>query len=155
MPKPKRRQLSTWIGARGSERLVNHMENPTNDEIRTELESLPGGDQISCIELRLSKTDYIEAGGSTEEGFYIRFQEYSEGGQYEAKDKEITLDETAKLLQDFQNRNEDWRSAVEWRRIEIKNQLSDLSEQRELDEENLMITKVGAFIKGFLDGMKK
>jgi hypothetical protein len=98
MAAKKRQQLNTYVGPHGSERVVNCIENPSTEEILEELMSLPGGKQVSCFEILTSKTDYIGAAGSVSENFYLRYQEFSEGGQYESPTGGVPLDAAMKII---------------------------------------------------------
>ena len=155
MAAKKRKQLNTYVGPRGSERLVNCIENPSVEEIMEELMSLPGGKQISFVEILTSKTDYIAAAGSVGENFYLRFQEFSEGGQHESPNGDIPLDEAMKIIVSYCEGTDYWRSALKWRRVKIKAKLERLNEEREINESTKIVAGVVGFIGGLFGGTKK
>ena len=155
MANKKRKQLNTYVGPRGSERLVNCIENPSAEEILEELMSLPGGKQISCVEILISNTDHISISGSVSEKFYIRFQEFSEAGQYESPDGDIPLEVAMKIIVSYIEGSDFWRSALNWQRLKIKSKLEKLNEEREINEATKILVGVVGFIGGFFGGSKK
>jgi hypothetical protein len=155
MAAKKRKQLRTWIGPHGSERLVNCIENPSDEEILDELTGLPGGDQISCINLRISQTDHMSMAGSVDESFYLCYQEFSEAGKYESPDSNVPLALAMKIIVSYRDGNDYWHTAIKWRRVKIESHLADLNEEREIRECRRFVARAVGFLWGLFDGSKK
>jgi|GEM_PF-3613960 len=100
--------------------MTNCIEQPTDAEIREELVSLPGGDQVSSVELRVTKTHYMAMAGSVREGFYARYEEFSEAGRWEATNHELSLDLATRILSEYRDGTETWHSLTMWQRCSIK-----------------------------------
>lgn len=120
LTKKKRIQLKAWVGPRNAPRMTAWIEQPTDDEIRAELLALPGGEQISSVEIRISKTHEMAMAGSVSEGFYVRYEEYSAAGRWEAVDNEIPLDLACRILTEYRDGADTWRKLTSWRRIPFK-----------------------------------
>jgi hypothetical protein len=153
--KHRRTQLQTWSGPRGAEKMTNCIEQPSDEEVRKELVSLPGGDQISCIELAISKTHHMALAGSVREGFYARHEEYSAAGRWESSDDDLPLDTACRLLSGYRDGIDTWRNLVKWQRCSIKPALTQQHEARQLHDATNVVTKVIGFVWGFMDGFRK
>src|ERR1051325_1313359 len=94
----KRALLQVWVGERQNPKLLNCLESPTDAEILEQLQRLPGGDQISALELHISKTHHIAVGGSVSEGLYARYHEFSRAGEWETARDDLSVELAAKLL---------------------------------------------------------
>jgi hypothetical protein len=154
MPR-KRTQLCTWVGPRGSDHLVNCLESPTEDEIFEELTSLPGGDQISCIHLRISKTDWLCVGGSTRENFFLRYQEFSKAGKFESPDGEVPTEIAMKILASYYRGDNYWRTAIKWQRVKIDSQLASIYEEKEIENATSFLAGTVGFLIGLFGGSRK
>ena len=73
------------MGDKQNPQLLNCLESLTDGEITEQLQLLPGGDQISTIELHISKTHHIAVAGSIAEGFHARYREFSRAGEILAR----------------------------------------------------------------------
>ena len=115
--KQRKSLLLTWIGPEPGE-LVSRLQNPSDPEIQHQLSSLPGGEQISCVQLFQSKQLHMDAAGSVSEGFYFQHVEYSDVGRWDCADNHITLEKAVQLLSSYANDDDRWREMIDWRRYD-------------------------------------
>lgn len=158
MSKPrasKRIQLQTWTGPKEQPNLVNCIEQPSDEEIRSELSALPGGEQVSAVELRLSKTHHMAAAGSTAEGFYIRYEEFSSAGRWESCDDELPLDTACRVVVEYRNGSAGWRDHIAWQRCSMKPELAREKERRDTRDATSIVLKAVGFVSGFIDAGRK
>jgi len=153
--KSKRAVLQVWVGDRQNPRLVNCLESPTDDEITEQLKLLPGGDQISTLELHISKTHYIAIGGSVTEGFYARYHEFSRAGESETVRDDLSLESAANLAAAYRDQTEDWKQLVRWERRSIRNELQQQRDEQDARTVALRIAKGVAFLTGFFVAGRK
>jgi hypothetical protein len=152
---PKRAVLKTWVGNRQNPQLVNCLESPINAEITEQLKLLPGGDQVSAVELHISKTHYIALGGSVTEGFYARYHEFSRAGEWETVRDDLSLESAANLVACYRDQTDDWKQLVQWKRRSITDELQQQRHDHEARKIALSVTKVIGFLIGFLRGGRK
>lgn len=147
----KRAILEVWIGDKGEPQLKNRLECPTNSEIENELRLLPGGEQISSLEIHISKTHYIAVGGSQGEGFEVRNHEFSRAGEWESVRDDISLDLTTKLLSSYRDQHPEWRNLIEWQRRPISALVEKQREDREIRQILGWFSKAVGFTLGLFD----
>ncbi len=149
--KPRRTVLEVWVGDRKNPQLLNCLESPADGEITEQLKLLPGGDQISTVELHISKTHHIAIGGSVAEGFYARYREFSRAGEWETMCDDLSLDSATNLLISYRDQIRDWKRLVEWKRRAITDKLHQQRDEHETQKLTLWFAKGVAFFMGFLD----
>jgi len=145
----KRTKLEVWVGNKESPTLINLLESPNDEEIEKQLKLLPGGDQVSSVELHISKTHHIAVGGSTNEGFYARYREFSRAGEWQTPREDLSLQVTVQLLTSYRDQTPTWKQLVEWQRRPIGEELERRRHEYELEEGALWFAKVAAFVAGF------
>ena len=144
----KRAILEVWIGDKVNPELKNCLESPTDSEIQDELKSLPGGDQISAVELKISKTHWITVGGSLNEGFHARYHEFSRAGEWESVREDLSFELASQLLSNYRDQNRDWKNLIQWQRRSIARNLSKEKQDREINEILGWFGKAAAFAVG-------
>jgi DNA-binding transcriptional ArsR family regulator len=132
--RPKRALLQVWVGQRQNPQLLDCLESPTDAEILDQLQRLPGGDQISTVELHISKTHHIAVGGSVSEGFYARYHEFSRAGEWESVRDDLSVELAAKLVAAYRDQASDWKKVVDWKRRTMTSDLEDARKEREFRE---------------------
>jgi hypothetical protein len=151
MARTKRAILEVWLGDKRDPQLKNRLECPTNSEIENELRLLPGGKQISSVEIHISKTHYIAVGGSQAEGFDVRYHEFSRAGEWEGVRDDISLGLTTKLLCSYRDQHPEWKNLIEWQRRPISALLEKQREDREIREILGWFGKAVGFTLGLFD----
>ena len=151
----KRALLQVWVGDKKNPQLVNCLESPTDAEILEELQRLPGGDQISALELYISKTHHIAVGGSLREGFYARYHEFSRAGEWETARDDLPVDVAAKLVAAYRDQDANWKNLVEWSRRAMAAELEQARHERDFRDSALVIRKAVAFLQGFFGSRPK
>jgi hypothetical protein len=151
----KRALLQVWVGERENPQLLNCLECPTEVEILEQLRRLPGGDQVSALELHISKTHHIAVGGSIAEGFYARYHEFSRAGEWETVRDDLPVELAAKLVATYQDQVSDWKHLVDWKRRTVTSGLQEARQRREFRESALTIGKIAAFLLGFFGSRPK
>jgi hypothetical protein len=150
----KRAILEVWIGDKAEPELKNCLESPTDSEIKDELKSLPGGDQISALELKISKTHWIAIGGSVNEGFNARYHEFSRAGEWESIREDLPLELASQLLSNYRDQNTNWKNLIQWQRRPIAPVHSKEKEDREISEILGWFGKAAAFALGVYDAVR-
>lgn len=146
---PRRTVLEVWVGDKHSPALINCLESPSDEEIEEQLKLLPGGDQVSSVELHISKTQHIAVGGSPNEGFYARYHEFSRAGEWQTPREDLSLQATVELLRSYRDQTPTWKQLVEWQRRPLGEQLKQQRREHDLREDALWCTKAAAFVAGF------
>jgi hypothetical protein len=149
MARMKRATLEVWAGDKTQPELKNCLESPTNQEIEEELRLLPGGDQISTLEINVSKTHWIALGGSVDEGFHARYHEFSRAGEWESVREDLPLDVASRLLCSYRDQNPEWKNLIEWQRRAITPVLEKEREEQENREIISWFGKALDFAAGF------
>lgn len=139
------------MGDKRSPQLTNSLESPTDTEIIEQLTLLPGGEQVSAIELHISKTHHIAVAGSEKEGFHALYHEFSSAGEWETIRDDLPTELAAQLLINYRDRTEDWKRLVEWRRLSVTDALEQQREQEDAQKLVLWITKAVGFAIGVLN----
>jgi hypothetical protein len=152
---PKRAVLEVWVGDKQDPQLRSCLESPTDSEIVEQLKLLPGGNQISAIELHISKTHYIAVGGSEKEGFHALYHEFSRAGEWETIRDDLPVDLAARLLTAYRDQAEGWKELVEWKRCAMTSVLERQREDRDAQKIASWVTKAVGFVVGFFDGRSK
>jgi hypothetical protein len=153
--RPRRAVLEVWIGDKRNPELTNRLESPTDTEILEHLKVLPGGDQVSSVELHVSKTHYIAVGGSETEGFYARYHEFSRAGEWESVRDDLSLESAANLVASYRDQIQDWKRLVDWKRRAITGELQQQRDDHETRKMALWFAKGVAFFVGFFDAGSK
>jgi hypothetical protein len=153
--KPRRTVLEVWMGDRKNPQLVNCLESPTDGEIAEQLKLLPGGDQISTIELHISKTHHIAIGGSVTEGFYARYREFSRAGEWETVRDDLSLESAANLIASYRDQIQDWKRLAQWKRRAVTDELQQQRSDQEAEKMALWLGKAVAFFMGFFKADSK
>lgn len=148
--KPKRAVLEVWLGDKQNPQLRNCFESPTDAEIIEQLNLLPGGDQISSIELHISKTHHIAVGGSVKEGFHARYHEFSRAGEWESVRDDLSLESAANLVASYLDQIKDWKQLIKWKRRAIAPELRRERDEHDAQKIALWFAKGVAFVIGFL-----
>src|SRR5207302_6821858 len=128
--KPRRAILEVWVGDKQNPQLLNCLESLTDGEITEQLQLLPGGDQISTIELHISKTHHIAVAGSIAEGFHARYREFSRAGEWETVRDDVPLESAANLVTSYRDQLHDWKRLVEWKRRPITGELEQRQDEK-------------------------
>ncbi len=144
----RRAVLEVWVGDKHSPARINCLESPSDEEIEEQLKVSPGGDQVSSIEVHISKTHHIAVGGSTHEGFYARYREFSRAGEWQTPREDLSLQATVELLKSYRDQTPTWKQLVEWQRRPVGEPLKHQRCEHELREGALWLTKGTAFVAG-------
>lgn len=96
--------------------------NPTDADIRAVLESFtPKSAKRGEAFVVLSSSDltYMQCSGEKVQGFDLEYQEGSTDAHFRARRNDFTLDEIVSRLIAYRDGKPDWKSAVEWERLEL------------------------------------
>jgi len=119
-PKSNKKRLRTLLLTCVGDAVSSRLQNPSNQEIEKQLLSIPGGRQISCIELHRSKGLFITAAGSVAEGFLVKHREFSEAGDWECPNHQLDIKVTINIIASYADGDDKWRELVDWRRCQPK-----------------------------------
>ncbi len=104
-------ELSTGTGQQFSD--------PTPAEIAGVLASLPGGEDSFAI-LEQDDMVYIQtAGGASEAGFVLEYQEGSLERHYRSTNDELPLETVTRAFQLYAARNPAWKSLTSWEQEDL------------------------------------
>jgi hypothetical protein len=154
MPPDKRTILEVWVGERQEPKLVNCLESPTDEEINEQLRLLPGGDQISSIEVHVSKTHFLAVGGSVTEGFSAKYREFSRTGEWESVREDLPFEVIRTLLRQYRDQKPAWKGLVGWQRRSVTDVLEANRKDRETTRLVSWIAKVIGFGLGVGDAFR-
>ncbi len=92
------------------------LQGPTDEEIHTAIRSLPGGNRSFAI-LTKTKSNFMQAAGSSRERFVLEYQEFSRDGHWEHVDTgEVDTETVVQTLCWYANDDDRWRTGNRWRR---------------------------------------
>jgi len=87
---------------------------PTDAEVEEQLSLLPGGDQLSVVELFPRSDEYLSVFGAVDEGFTFRYDDKTTGCTMESAEDGLPLAETLKLVRNVLAAPDEWESLVKW-----------------------------------------
>ena len=95
------------------------IEDPTEDEIRTELAGLDDAQGDGFAILFSPNDHFMQTAGDSSNGFVLEYQEGSLDHHYHATDDEITLDQVTKVFLDYNSGSSDWRTAFNYEKLDV------------------------------------
>jgi transposase len=109
------------------------LQGPTDQEVESAIRGLSGG-VPSFVILTKKKNHFMQAGGSSCEGFHLEFMEFSHDGLWEYADsngRETDVETTVNALVSYARDDESWRD-LPWKRLPPE--VSDARSQKAMDD---------------------
>lgn len=106
-------QLSRWTGEEEALPTLRVM-GPTDKMLREQLATLPGGKQLSVIELYPRSAEYFAVNGAANEGFAFHYLDRVTGESSHSKQEDFSLADALNIAVQFCEHPEGWGKLVEW-----------------------------------------
>ena len=93
------------------------IENPTDEQIRTELGHLSTQNEDSFAMLGPSDMTYIQISGDKSVGFDLEYQDASVDAHFRATDENITLDQVVEAFMAYRDGSTNWQTTFTFEKI--------------------------------------
>lgn len=93
--------------------------NPTNEDIKTQLNSLDEWGDYGFLSLLRTPSTYMQTYGDSSIGFILEYREESRDNHFRSPKEHLSQDATLSSLISYAQDDDNWRTGIEWQQLEI------------------------------------